>query len=103
MILHPGAHFGDFPHPIGSGESRPFRLFPEPSPLARADFASSPPRRTPASRAFHGRRGSLSYTLVSRLSYPAAAPRRDSADSAVRWKTGLRGGKIGRFARRRGC
>ncbi|KYM92922.1 hypothetical protein ALC53_00460 [Atta colombica] len=37
----------------------PFRLFPEPSPLARADFASSPPRRTPASRAFHGRRGSL--------------------------------------------
>lgn len=37
----------------------PFRLFPEPSPLARADFASSPPRRTPAPRAFHGRRGSL--------------------------------------------
>ena len=63
----------------------PFRLFPEPSPLARADFASSPPRRTPASRAFHGRRGSLVY---SRLSYPVAttaAPRRDSADSAVRW------------------
>ncbi|KYN29759.1 hypothetical protein ALC57_00764 [Trachymyrmex cornetzi] len=65
----------------GSGESRPFRLFPEPSPLARADFASSPPRRTPASRAFHGRRGSL-VVVYSRLS---SLPRRHSADSTVRW------------------
>ncbi|KYQ49175.1 hypothetical protein ALC60_11789, partial [Trachymyrmex zeteki] len=68
MILHPGAHFGDFPHPIGSGESRPFRLFPESSPLARADFASSPPRRVV-------RRHRVRFTDDEALSYPAAAPR----------------------------
>lgn len=55
-----------------AGSRAPLRLFPEPSPLARADFASSPPRRTPAPRAFHGRRGSRIHRRRHR--------RRDSAD-----------------------
>lgn len=62
MILHPGAHFGDSPTPVGVGVGGRIEGAPgatpnrEPavvhrsdcsraSPLARADFASSPPRR----------------------------------------------------------
>lgn len=62
MILHPGAHFGDSPTPVGVGGGGRIEGAPgatpnrEPavvhrsdcsraSPLARADFASSPPRR----------------------------------------------------------
>lgn len=107
MILHPGAHFGDFPHPIDGKGSRgcppwshaqsragsraPLRLFPEPSPLARADFASSPPRRSPAPRAFHGRRGPRTRRGPSRRTRGRG------------WGEGGQGGKIGRLARRRGC
>lgn len=99
MILHPGAHFGDFPHPIGSGESRVPPL--EPRPIASRQSCTR-------SGCFQSRVHWPALTLRHRhpvASYAGTAcvsrttklsrippPRRDSADSV---QTGMRGGKTG--------
>lgn len=104
MILYPGAHFGDsLPPPAPERQSRappgatPNRepavgatapaVSQSPSPLARADFASSPPLRrsvgTCTPRVFHGRG----------FSYPVAAAATSRITRGMGRKREERGGR----------